>query len=849
MHSIILQANVVFMTLSALGFINDLWKRVTDAFPGLKATPSIDIPSLLLFLLVALFAAWLLSRLMARLFAGPLDKVSKIRGGNLENTAGTEASDDVGQLFSRVFNTLAKNLKTTSSSIETLHKEIAGHKLAEDTLKRAKTDLEKAYRQLQEAFEVEKTRVAQAQSATTAQSQFIANVSHEIRTPLTGIIGICDLLLATKMSKEQMEYAQIINFSADALLNIINSTLDLSKIEAGKIELENIDFNLSDVVEDVIGVLAVKAAQKDLELIDSIEPDVPLNLKGDPGRLRQILVNLIGNAIKFTSTGDIFVKVTLVVDNEACSGFRVQGSRGNEQILNTERRTPNTEHSAAPSVILRFAVRDTGIGILDVKKDQLFNMFTQADASIARNFGGTGLGLAIAKGFVKQMGGTIGVESEHGKGSTFWFVIPLLKQKPESAQVADPDICFEGARILVVDDNETSRAVLARQLQSWRTEVKTAADGKEALALLRSAAKSNNPFTAAIIDLGLPGMDGFALGEVIKADSLIAKTALLLLRPMILRKEVYDKYKHLFATMPLKPIRRAYLYNNLLAVLKGENISAPDESGTGECPEPEQTPPANRLHVLVAEDNMANQKVALTILEKMGHSANAVANGREVLDALATIGYDLVLMDIQMPEMDGLEATAIIRDPKSPVLNHNIPVLALTAHVMEGDREKCLAAGMNGYIAKPVTMKAIANAIAAIPFSGGDVARQGAIIHKSDPDTVFDSKTFSARVIGDRAPIRDVINTYLSETQGLIRELEQAVKNRHQEDSVQLAHNIKGGAATVSGNQLRSLALKMQTECEAANWPEADALLPQLNGQFDILGQAMREYLQKAEGT
>jgi CheY-like chemotaxis protein len=383
-------------------------------------------------------------------------------------------------------------------------------------------------------------------------------------------------------------------------------------------------------------------------------------------------------------------------------------------------------------------------------------------------------------------------------------------------------------------------------LQASKAKVETAADGKEALAMMRSAAKENNPFMAAVIDFGLPEMDGFALGQTIKADSRLAKTALFLMRPIILPGDTYGKHKHLFAATIPKPIRQSQFCNNLLAALRGENISAPDESGAGKFQEQEQAPPANRLHILVAEDNLANQKVAVTILGKMGHSAHTVANGKEAVKALEAISYDLVLMDIQMPEMDGLEATAIIRNPQSKIKNKDVPILALTARVMEGDREKCLAAGMNGYIAKPISMKSIANAIANLSSSNVGVALQDETIHEMDPDIVFDFETFSARMIGDKAPIRDVINTYLSETRGLIHELEQAVNNLHQETSSQLAHNIKGGAATVSGNKLRSLAIQMQRACEAANWQAAESLIPQLNRQFESLEQAMREYLKKA---
>lgn len=809
----VLHISTAFAALFEPAFINSLWKHATDAFPGLKDTPSIDLPALLLVLVAVIIAAWLLSRFIAGLFAGPINKMRKIRGGNMKNTAGAEAPDDLGQLFSRVFSTITTNLKTTSSSIESLHKEIAGHKLAEDTLRRAKTDLEKAYRQLQETFEVEKAHASRARSDSAAKSRFIANVSHEIRTPLTGIIGICDLLLETKMSKEQVEYAQIINSSADTLLNIINSTLDLSKIEAGKMELENIDFNLGAVVEDVAGTLAVKAAQKKVEMINFVEPDVPLNLKGDPGRLRQILANLIGNAIKFTSRGEILVQVTLADEKDG-------------------------------RVVLRFAVHDTGIGILDVKKDQLFNAFTQADASIARNFGGTGLGLAIAKGLVKQMDGTIGVESEHGKGSTFWFIIPFLKQRAGPLQAAESRNRVADTKILVVDDNATCRTILSRQLLAWKAKVETAANGKEALAMMRSAAKENNPFSAAIIDQNMPEMDGFSLGQSIKADPQLKNTGLLLMRPMILLRETYDKHKHLFAGMIQKPIRQSGLYNNLLSVLNEEALNASDDK----LQEQGRYWRGHRLHILVAEDDTTNQKVISHILEKMGHSASIVANGKEAVKALETINHDLLLMDIQMPEMNGFETTALIRDPKTKVLNHNIPILALTAHAMKSDREQCLAVGMNGYIAKPISMKSMANALASLHFSIGDGAHQDETINQSNLETVFDAKTFSTRMIGDKAPVKEVINTYLSETLGLIRELERAVSGRHKKDAVQLAHNIKGGAATVSADVLRSLAFKIQTACMAANWAEAELLIPELARQFEILEQSMREYLKKAEG-
>ncbi len=710
-------------------------------------------------------------------------------------------------------------------------RDITERKQTEEALRRAAERTEVANRELEHAVGRANQLAAEAQAASAAKGEFVANMSHEIRTPINGVIGMTSLLLDTDLNPLQMDYAETVRVSAESLLTIVNDILDFSKIEAGKLEMEDLAFDLRNTLEEMGDLLAMNAHEKGLEFTTLIEPEVPSRLCGDPGRLRQVLTNLVGNAVKFTAQGEVAVAVS--VDSEDDK-----------------------------TATLRFAVRDTGIGIPGDKLEGLFQPFTQADSSTTRRFGGTGLGLSISKSLVELFHGQIGATSTPGEGSTFWFTARFEKQAEVAGEVAgDPEAAskepgfasVEGSRILAVDDNATNRKVVAGMLSAWGARHMEVEGASRVLELLRSAAREGDPYRIVVLDMQMPDVDGETLGKMIREDHTLDGCSLVMMTSMGGRGDAGRLEKAGFSAYLTKPVKQSQLHDCLVTVLNRGLISETPAAARIVTRHSLTDQAKSRVRVLLAEDNPINRKVALAMLEKLGYRADAVVNGLEALSALGSRSYDLVLMDVQMPEMDGLEATGQVRDPSSAVRNHDIPIVALTAAAMKGDREKCMAAGMTDYLTKPLRPEELGRVIErwtagaegrrsvapgpAAPLSRAVSAAPREAAQKGSVP-VFDRGALLSTLGGDRGLAQEIMVEFLADVRRQLDAFRVTAESGPAAQLARQAHSLKGAAGTVGALALRAEADRLETDARQAG----EGQLERGEGRVAALEVAFEEF-------
>jgi signal transduction histidine kinase/DNA-binding response OmpR family regulator len=750
---------------------------------------------LTLIMLLTFISAYLVSSRLQKIITDPIldlsKKMKKIsQDKDYSIRARKSSSDEVGSLidgFNDMLNQIQVRDRELGKHREQLEELVA---VRTEELSKANQNLQNTVEELQEAKEA-------AEAASKAKSRFLANMSHEIRTPLNGVLGMTDLLLNSAVTEKQRRFAETIRLSGQTLLNVINDILDFSKIEAGRLELAAIDFNLRETIEDVVSILANMAQGKNIEMISNIHPDVPLSVKGDPGRLSQILSNLVSNAIKFTEKGEIEVKVSATQEE-------------------------------SDTVLLCFEVRDTGIGISPDASNIIFDAFAQEDESTTRKYGGTGLGLAISRQLVEMMGGKIGVESQPGEGSQFWFTIKLQKQLQDESALSPQFHDLRGVKILIVDDNNTNRSILHDQIVAWGMSNGSAENGQKALELLTDAARRGEPYDLAVVDMNMPGMNGIELARAIKNAPLIASVRLIMLTSVGYFGDYNDALNSGFLSYLTKPVRQSQLYNCLLNVMnEPAEIKAQVKSEKFEKDERCSTFYGN---ILLAEDNPVNQEVTRGFLESLGCHVDVVNNGIEAIEALGRKWYDLLFMDCQMPEMDGFEATRIIREQERKDNARHVPIIALTAHALEGDREACLAAEMDDYLAKPFTLEQLHEKLE-------HWIRED--LKSTALDHMILENIRALQKEGEPSLIDKIIVIYLQTTPNLLQELRQALDASDADRMRKAAHSLKSSSANVGAMKLSELCKEVEILGKCGSTKGAGMFMANIEREFQQVEKSL----------